>query len=181
MASISAGPSRRWWLERNGRPDGPFTTGAVMAEFRSGRIASTTRVCPEGGNEWRALSAWSEWSVLTPPPTTASVSGDLREIAVWHRRFSLGILAIIVGGLVVRWVDSAPLTIFALLATTFLQVLLVIGLCRSMAVRSIVVWGIVTAVPYLGLIPLFLVSRKATKRLTAAGIPVGLLGAEVPN
>lgn len=180
MAAIPAETSKRWWLERNNRPDGPYTTEVVMAEFRSGRIGSTTRVCPEGGSEWRALSAWPEWSVLTPPPATSPAGGDLREVAVWHRRFSLGILAIIIGGLIVRGADSAPLTIFALLATTFLQVLLVVGLCRSMRSGSIVVWGAATAIPYLGLIPLFLVSRKATKRLSAAGIPVGLLGAKVP-
>ena len=118
--------------------------------------------------------------MLTPPPVMSSTGGNLRELAVWHRRFSLGILTIIVGGLFVRAADSAPLTIFALLATTFLQVLLVIGLCRSMRLSSIVAWGVATAIPYLGLIPLFLVSRKATKRLSAAGIPVGLLGAKVP-
>lgn len=181
MATISAASSNRWWLDVNGRPDGPHTTEAVIATFRAGHIAATTRACPEGGSEWRPLSAWPQWSVLSSPPATVSTGGDLREIALWHRRFSLGILAIIVGGLVVRGADSAPLTIFALLATTFAQVLLVIGLCRSLAVRSVVVWGVVTAVPYLGLIPLFLVSRKATKRLAAAGIPVGLFGAKVPS
>jgi hypothetical protein len=180
MASISAATSKRWWLDVNGRPDGPHTAEAVLAAFRSGRIAVTTRVCPEGGSEWKPLSAWPEWSALTTCPATESAGGDLREVALWHRRFSIGILAIIIGGLLVRAADSASLTIFALLATTFLQVLLVVGLCRSMKLGSIVIRGIATAIPYLGLIPLFLVSRKATKRLSAAGIPVGLLGAKVP-
>lgn len=181
MSSISAETSKSWWLDLNGRPDGPRTTEAVTIELRAGRIAPTTRVCPVGGNEWRPLAAWPEWSSPATSPVTVSSGDDLREIAVWHRRFSLGILAIIVGGLIVRGVDSTPLTVFALLATTFVQVLLVIGLCRSMAVRSVVLWGVVTAIPYLGLIPLFLMSRKATARLTAAGIPVGLLGAQAPK
>ena len=179
MTSISAATSKRWWLDVNGQPDGPHTAEAVVTAFRTGRVGSTTRVCPEGGSEWRPLSAWPEWSALTTSPVTES-AGDLRDVALWHRRFSLGILAIIIGGLFVRAADFAPLTVFALLATTSLQVLLVVGLCRSLKLGSIVIWGVATAIPYLGLIPLFLVSRKATKRLSTAGIPVGLLGAKVP-
>lgn len=180
MASISAANSKRWWLDVNGQPDGPHMADAVETAFRTGRVTATTRVCPEGGSEWKPLSAWPEWSALTTSPAPESAGGDLREVALWHRRFSLGILAIILGGLFVRAADSAPLTVFALLATTAVQVLLVVGLCRSMKMGSIPMWGVATAIPYLGLIPLFLVSRKATKQLSAAGTSVGLLGAKVP-
>lgn len=76
---------------------------------------------------------------------------------------------------------SPPLTVFALLATSVVQVLLVVGLCRSMKISSIVIWGVATAIPYLGLIPLFLVSRKATKQLSTAGIPRRIVGCEGPS
>jgi len=182
MKPTSTRMKKRWWLDANGRPDGPYPTDSITTALHAGRIALTTRICPEGGTEWRPLNAWSEWSVVPLPPHSGpSADAGLRGLAIWHRRFTLGMLAIIVGALFVRTADSTPLTVFALLATTFLQVLLVVGLCRAMTSRATVLWAIVTAVPYLGLIPLLLVSRRATKRLKAAGVAVGLLGAKFPQ
>lgn len=179
MKTLSTQTRQRWWLDVNGRPDGPHATEAILADLQSGRMAPTTRACPEGGAEWRPLTTWPEWSSWTSiSASESSTATDLRTLSIWHRRFTLGILAIMLGAFLLQAIDSTPLTIFGLLATSFLQVLLTVGLCRALGFRSYVFWAIVTAVPFIGAIPLFLISRKATKRLKAAGISVGLLGAK---
>lgn len=71
-------PPRRWWLVVNSQVDGPRTETYILAGLQSGQIQPTTQACPEGGNEWRPLSAWPEWqgrtSTGTSPPTLPHVA-----------------------------------------------------------------------------------------------------------
>lgn len=175
--------SQQWWLNVNGRPEGPQSVAQITHALQMGELSWTTSVCPQGGHEWRPICDWPAWSQLRATATSTAAklpSEEIRTLALWHRRFTLGILAMMVGVACLLASSSVALKLFAILANGFLQVLLTIGLCRALRSRAAVLWALTAVVPYLGLIPLLLVSRRATKRLKQAGVPVGLLGAKLP-
>ncbi|MCE9606408.1 MAG: DUF4339 domain-containing protein [Planctomycetia bacterium] len=86
-------PVRRWWLSVDSKVVGPRTETFIVAGLQSGQLSSTTQACPEGGAEWRPLSAWPEWqahatsgaSLPSPPPRGPELSAHtLRQAADAH-------------------------------------------------------------------------------------------------
>lgn len=53
---------RKWWVARHGEALGPFGTGILLAEIRSGRLGPASLVVPVGQSEWRPLAEWPEFS-----------------------------------------------------------------------------------------------------------------------
>ncbi len=50
--------SRRWWLAKNNKPEGPFIEDDVIAWLKNGTVSPSVLACPAGGETWRSLSAW---------------------------------------------------------------------------------------------------------------------------
>ena len=102
---------------------------------------------------------------------------QLHSIATWHRRFSWGILGIAAAYFsIVNREPTSPVLIWSLwLIAVAAQATLAFGLLNALGRKP---WplAIAAAIPFLGNIPLLMVSRDATKRLVQAGIPVGLFG-----
>ncbi len=53
----------------DGKPYGPVSAEQIKQWYQEGRINGLTKVCAEGGADWKALMAWPELQVLvaTPP------------------------------------------------------------------------------------------------------------------
>ncbi len=77
----------QWWLEIEGKPDGPHTEAYVLTLLENGRIETTSLACPAGGNQWKPLHEWPEFSEViaglgrdaAPPPLPASLATARRE------------------------------------------------------------------------------------------------------
>lgn len=67
--------ARQWWLSNQGKPTGPHPEAYIVSGLRTGAISPQTYACAVGGQQWRRLSEWPEFSsawstppIATPPP-----------------------------------------------------------------------------------------------------------------
>jgi hypothetical protein len=119
----------------------------------------------------------SQLNYLTPPegPNLRDVAGKQRAV----------ILCILANLLVVLSQFMAPPAARPLIALLFLGVGITATVFVFMFALTIystavgIVLGILTIIPYVGLLPLLIVNGKATKILRQHGIKVGLLGAKM--
>lgn len=180
--SAQSAPSR-WYVAVNGQPQGPYEQQQIHTWIRSGQINRATLICPEGGQEWRVINQWPPFAGVASGPTIATSRArqggpSLRTIAIWHRRFTLGILGIGLAYAIPMFAaDALPFAVAALcwLLAAAGQVALIIGLLTALG-RSVGLLAVIAVLPLVGALVLLIVSRDATNRLTKAGVPVGLLG-----
>jgi len=64
---------KTWWIEANGKHIGPFSIETVRSHLADSEVAPSTLACPVGGDEWKPLTDWTEFTVETetesePPP-----------------------------------------------------------------------------------------------------------------
>lgn len=45
----------RWWIERDGRQDGPHSAAFLAVLLREGKISLATMTCKVGATEWQEL------------------------------------------------------------------------------------------------------------------------------
>jgi hypothetical protein len=48
----------RWWLSSQGKSEGPYSPGYVLAALKTNGIPATTHACPVGGSDWKPVGAW---------------------------------------------------------------------------------------------------------------------------
>ena len=119
-----------------------------------------------------------------PPPAVGVLSGsrdDLRAVA----RYQRGIVACVGVYLILvivqfalppeqRWILALLLIPLIPIATTFVFLLST----KVYGTGLGILFGLLTLIPCIGLIPLLILNAKATSVLNRNGIPVGLLGAD---
>lgn len=70
--SSSPPPSPRWWLTREGKPEGPFEQSLILGWIQEGRLESSSIACPDGGQQWKPLSSWPQFAVSISQTVNAS-------------------------------------------------------------------------------------------------------------
>ncbi|MFO0875274.1 MAG: DUF4339 domain-containing protein [Phycisphaerales bacterium] len=82
----------RYYLSRDGHPQGPFTVEELAPRVAAGEIGAATWVCPEGAQTWRSLVAVPELSTLISPSPAAppTVSSPMPYGGGPLPRFSVG-------------------------------------------------------------------------------------------
>jgi len=112
-----------------------------------------------------------------PPPRTAErpfTPQQLDAISGWTRALNVCMVGVI---LLVVFLLPTDYGLVAVVAAALLQFIPTLGLTSVMRMRSALLWSILALIPYLGLIPLLIVSRKSTALLRRSGYRVGFLGA----
>lgn len=61
----------QWWLSNQGKPTGPHSEAYIVSGLRTGAISPQTYACPMGGQQWRRLFEWPEFSSACSAPSTA--------------------------------------------------------------------------------------------------------------
>jgi hypothetical protein len=174
----------QWYVAGNGAALGPYSQEQLVQWLTNGRVSERTLVCPVGAQHWVRIADCPQLQgtqLQFPPPMPSARSrqreASIKNLARWHRRFTLGILAVIVGSilpLALAAAVSPMLWLFCYALLIGLQGWLVTGL--ALGSRNPWLWGIFGAIPYLGLLVLLNRSQLATARLRAAGVSVGLFG-----
>ena len=107
---------------------------------------------------------------------------DLRHIAIYQKGILVCIVIYLIALLgqvafpdVLRLIVGVSILVIGLVGAVF--VLLLVAKVYSMPVGILL--GILTLLPLIGLVVLFMVNHKATSLLRRNGISVGLLGAEL--
>jgi hypothetical protein len=52
----------RWYVERNGKGEGPFDESAIRVLIGKGEIDGTFRLCVQGEKDWRAIGLFPEFA-----------------------------------------------------------------------------------------------------------------------
>jgi hypothetical protein len=126
---------------------------------------------------------------LPPMPPTLNYAQplqpqiDLQKVAMRQRAIMFCILGEIALIVVLYGVPAtmSPFVLLAILATSIIASVFVFMLALLVFNTTLgILLGILTLIPYLGIVPLLVVNRKATGILRQNNIRVGLLGAN-PN
>lgn len=80
----SATTQQRWWVAGASGAEGPYVEEHVLSWLSSGQLSATTLLCPEGGSEWRAVSAWPQFAPPPPPPIPEQFAIDPHVVSVRH-------------------------------------------------------------------------------------------------
>ena len=182
------GPPRsapRWWVARDGAAHGPYDQNHLAAWLQSRQLDADTLICPEGGQQWQAARTWLTFAAVvgglaanaSPPPVGAAVSSNtvdehqhIQNLKSRHRRFTLGILALMAANVLVA---AVPLLLIPVLAG---QLWLCLSLASALRLTTSWLWAMASVLPCIGMVALLVLSRKATNTLQAAGVEVGLFG-----
>ena len=68
-----------WFIERDGKPDGPYSADALMALIRSGSVAHQQRVWRTGTPAWRPASEVSGLEEVPSLPPAGSATTPQRD------------------------------------------------------------------------------------------------------
>lgn len=90
---LPAAPSVAWYVERQGRAEGPLSQEAVLEQLRSGRITPRTQIWRSGDPSWQAADEHPELRAAfagQPPPVTGLGTFHDFLAGTWHYRRALG-------------------------------------------------------------------------------------------
>ena len=177
---------RQWWVGvTGGQSSGPFGQSQLLTALSTGKLTAATLVCPVGESIWRPIALWPEFAAAAAgerpanldasghiPAESAHLAPNIRTLADNHSLFTVGMVLLIV---TTSFGFARPLLFIPASAAQFwLDYKLATALDDKHPVR----WSMATVVPVVGLFFLFLLSRRATKTLQAAGIKIGLSGSK---
>jgi hypothetical protein len=58
----------RWWLSTEGKAEGPYSAGYLVAGLKTNTIPAIAYACPVGGTEWKQLAEWPDFAGVVPSP-----------------------------------------------------------------------------------------------------------------
>jgi len=184
-----------WHYTQNKTPHGPVSEAELKQLAQRGELLADSLVWREGMSEWvraetihglfpeqRLLQNHTIAPPLPPPiqppvsgtsraTSNTSGSGNLREIALRQRWLLLSILGYFPAFYVWQLLFVViPLEVacFSLLANSL-----------KWPTGKTLVYAVLMLIPYLGILFLLLLNQSATKRLQAAGVRVGFMGASI--
>lgn len=195
-----------WYYTKDGTKHGPVSARRLKDLASRGELAVDDLVWRENLKDWMPaakVEGLSFGNVMGPPPLPneppllpgrAGGADRFQQLAIWHRRLNGTMLAAIILSFVVPAVASAfdggstgrtgaGQSVFEAIILLSLAVFQTVFAVEVYHVAKLVDWNPVLAVvtvliPYVCLIPLFVISRRANKALKGAGFEVGFLGAK---
>ena len=81
----------------DGREYGPVTVEQMHQWIADGRVNAQTRAEQEGSNEWKSLSAFSEFAAVLAPPPLPSAPGAPPQVAFPAKTSGLAIASLVLG------------------------------------------------------------------------------------
>jgi hypothetical protein len=203
MASAPPPPppgAPKWYVLSNGAAQGPYEQSHVLAWLTAGQMPYETQVCPVGAQSWQPASHWQVFAPLShasgfeafspqsfnpyvSPSTSRSARGPvpgMRLLAIWHRTFTISVLILGFSFAALSTLPLPPIFGWLFFIECWLSQIVVSG-GLAYAIGSTGGWVCVgfSLIPYLGLIPFFILSRIATKKLQKNGVKVGLFGPRI--
>ena len=175
---------RPWWVFDGNKPSGPYEQPQLLTWLSTGQLTGASFVCPVGDRTWRPISQCREFVAPTAGEQIHGTGGeadsapgspaipDVRMLANQHADFTMGMVCLIV---TTSFGFVRPLLF---IPVSIVQYWLAYKLSKALGYRHPVRWGVATVIPVLGLLFLFVLSRRATHALQQAGIKVGLGGPE---
>lgn len=86
----------RWYLNRTGRPEGPYDEASIVEYARAGQIGRRVLVCAEGTSDWRPIATYPAFaSVLPAGKEPARLLGfAVRDLALVALAAPIGLVVI---------------------------------------------------------------------------------------
>lgn len=170
-------------------PSGPIGFDELQQLVGNGKVLPTFLVRCESAEQWVEAKLVpglvKELGQATsddgnPTPCQSTAHGErLRKLAIWHRRLTCGIVFVAAVFAIQNIIGNALSPLiggFIAIILMFTQLILVLSLSDHLGEGKSLLLTAFAGFPFIGVIPMLMVRRRATKQLTEAGIGVNLFG-----